>query len=144
MEKAIKLYTQALSMVQEESPSQSTALFEILQQRAACYHRLGDVDAGGPGVVAHDAAQRVVDQAADPPGAQAQPREGVGHVVLAASDVDLEMWGELDAVAAGWAEADHALAQADQVELALLRRSDAQGHGSFPFSGGPAWMVQQG
>ena len=44
MEKAVKLYTQALSMVQEESPSQNPAIFEILQERAACFHRLGDVN----------------------------------------------------------------------------------------------------
>ncbi len=91
-------------------------------------HRLGEVHPGRPGVVAHDAAQGVVDQAAHPPGAQAQARQGVSHVVLPAADVDLEVGGELDAVVSGRAEADHALAQADQVELALVRRPDLQRH----------------
>ena len=43
LDKAVKLYTQALSSVQEEPQSRSTIFFEILQKRASCYYKMGDV-----------------------------------------------------------------------------------------------------
>ena len=80
-----------------------------------------DVHADGAGVVGDDAAHRRGVEAADPAGAEAEAREGVGDVVFAAADPDFERGRELDAAMAGGREANHALAERDQIELTGLR-----------------------
>ena len=67
-------------------------------------------------------------EAADPAGAQAEAREGVGDVVFAAADPDFERRGELDPPVLRRREPNHALAEGDQIELTIVRRFHLQGH----------------
>ena len=81
---------------------------------------VGDIHADGAGVVADDRAHRRGIEPADPAGAQAEAREGVGDVVFAAADPDFEQRGEFDAAMLRRGEADHAFAEADQIETAIF------------------------
>ncbi len=60
-----------------------------------------DIDTDGAGVVEDEVAERIVDDAAGPTGAQSEAGEGVGDVVFAAADPDFEGVGEFDAAVAG-------------------------------------------
>ncbi len=82
-------------------------------------------------VVEDELADGIIDDAAGEAGAQAQAREGIGDVVLAAADPDFEGVGEFDAAVARGGEADHRFAQGDEVELGCFLGFDIEGHESL-------------
>ena len=92
----------------------------------------GDIHAHGAGVIENQLAQRIIDQAAGPAGAQAQSREGVGDVVFPAADPDFQHIGEFDAAVSRGRQANHAFAQGDQVKLSGIFGFDVERHYFHP------------
>jgi len=80
---------------------------------------VGDVHADGAGMIKDDAGYRVIRQFADEAGAQPEPGAGISDIEFAAADIDFEGPGKFNAAMTRRRQADHALAERQDVKLAL-------------------------
>ena len=80
---------------------------------------VGEVHAAGLRVTPHNMSHGIIDQPADPSGAQAQAAQGAGHIVFAAAHPYLQGGSEFDAAMSGRTQAHHAFPQAEQVVTAF-------------------------
>lgn len=75
------------------------------------FRAMADIHADAASVIFDDGGDGIVDESADPSGAEAESCEGVGDIELTAADVDVHFFGKFDAAVPFGAEADHAFTE---------------------------------
>jgi hypothetical protein len=82
---------------------------------------VADIHSNGPGMIEDDLRYRVEWKFAGKCCSKSEARAGVGHIVLPATDVDFQGFGELDSTLPRRGKSDHAFAQGHNVVLNFTR-----------------------